>query len=740
MYSLNRRTMLKAVGAVSAGVALASKAEAATAAPTPVGVSAYPFPLSAVRLLASPFLDNMNRTLAYFRFVDPDRLLHMFRINVGLPSSAQPCGGWESPNTELRGHSTGHLMSGLAQAYANTGDTTYKSKGDYLVSSLAACQSASPNAGFHAGYLSAYPESFFDRLESGQQVWAPYYTLHKIMAGLLDQYTLAGNSQALTVLTGMAGWVKWRTDRLSQAQMQAVLDTEFGGMPEVLANLYLVTGNRDHLTTAQRFDHARILDPLAANQDRLAGFHANTQIPKIIGAIREYHASGTTRYRDIADNFWRIVTAHHSYVIGGNSNGEYFQTPDAVASQLSDTTCEVCNTYNMLKLTRQLFFTDPTRAELMDYYELALLNQILGEQDPTSAHGFVTYYTPLRAGGIKTYSNDYGDFTCDHGTGMESQTKFADSIYFYAGETLYVNLFTASVLTWPGRAITVKQDTTFPSASSTRLTIGGSGHIALKIRIPSWTSGATIRVNGAPPSVAVTPGTYATIDRTWADGDVVDVSLPASLSFPRANDNSGVGAVKYGPVVLAGQYGTTDLGGVLPTLRTDTLVQDSANPLRFTATASTGSVSLLPFHQTHHTRYTVYWKIAGAPPQGNSYEAEAGGNTLGGQAAVRSSSGASGGALVGYVGNGTANYLRFNNVTATAGAHRITVYYASGEDRSIAISANGGAATTVGTPNSGGWDTVGSVTATLTLVAGANTILITNAGGWAPDIDRIVVS
>ncbi len=604
MRSFDRRTMLKAAGALSVGVALAP-----TATPTPIGVSAYPFPLGTVRLQASPFQDNMNRTLAYFRFVDPDRLLHMFRRNVGLPSSAQPCGGWESPETELRGHSTGHLMSGLAQAYANTGDPTYKSKGDYLVSSLAACQSASPNAGYHSGYLSAYPENFLDRLESGQQVWAPYYTLHKIMAGLLDQYALAGNGQALTVLTNMASWVTWRTGRLSTDQMQAALDTEFGGMPEVLTNLYLITGNRDHLTTAQRFDHARILTPLAANQDRLAGFHANTQIPKIIGAIREYQATGATRYRDIATNFWRIVTAHHSYVIGGNSNGEYFQTPDAIASQLSDTTCEVCNTYNMLKLTRQLFFTDPTRAELMDYYELALLNQILGEQDPTSAHGFVTYYTPLRAGGIKTYANDYNDFTCDHGTGMESQTKFADSIYFYAGETLYVNLFIASVLTWPGRSITVKQDTTFPSSQATRLTITGSGHIALKIRVPAWTSGATIKVNGVRQTVPATPGTYATLDRTWASGDVIDVNLPATLTFPRANDNSGVGAVKYGPVVLAGQYGTTDLGGVLPTLRTDTLVRDTANPLHFTATASTGPVSLLPFHQTHHTRYTVYWKI-----------------------------------------------------------------------------------------------------------------------------------
>lgn len=203
----------------------------------------------------------------------------------------------------------------------------------------------------------------------------------------------------------------------------------------------------------------------------------------------------------------------------------------------------------------------------------------------------------MRAGGIKTYANDYNNFTCDHGTGMESQTKFADSIYFHNGETLYVNLFIPSVLTWPGRGITVRQDTSYPAASSTRLTISGSGHIALKVRIPKWTSGAVVRVNGVAQG-ATTPGTYFTVDRTWTSGDVVDVSVPATLTFPRANDNAAIGAARYGAVVLAGQYGSTNLSS-MPTLRTDTVVQDSANPLRFTGTASTGAVTLLPFYSTH---------------------------------------------------------------------------------------------------------------------------------------------
>jgi hypothetical protein len=739
--SMDRRTLLRAAGVVSAGVALGATPAAAAAARPDTGVSVYAFPLTAVTLLPGPFRDNMTRTLAYLDFVSADRLLHTFRTNAGIASSAQPCGGWESPDTELRGHCTGHLLSGLAQAYANTGTASYKTKGDYLVNALAACQAASPGRGYRAGYLSAFPESFFDRLESGQSVWAPYYTIHKIMAGLLDQHLLAGNGQALTVLSGMASWVKARTDRLTTAQMQSALRTEFGGMPEVLTNLYQVSANADHLATAQRFDHAQILDPLAAGSDQLSGFHANTQIPKIIGAIREYHATGTTRYRDIARNFWDIVVQHHTYVVGGNSNGEYFKAPDRISTELSDSTCEVCNTYNMLKLTRQLFFTDPARADYMDYYERGLFNQILGEQDPSSSHGFVTYYTPLRAGGIKTYANDYDDFTCDHGTGMESQTKFADSIYFFSGETLYVNLFIASTLAWPGRGLTVRQDTTFPAASTSRITITGTGHIALKVRVPSWTTGMTVKVNGTAQAVTAQPGSYLTVDRTWASGDVIDLTVPATLTFPRANDNAGIGAAQYGAIVLAGEYGSTDLGGNLPTLQTAGVTQDPADPLHFTGTASTGAVSLIPFYKTHHQRYTVYWKLTGGGQPGTSYEAEAAGNTLAGQAATRSSAGASGGALVGYVGGGTANYLQFNNVQASAaGARQVTVHYASGEARSTTVSVNGGTAVAVSTPSTGGWDTVGSVTVSLQLNAGANTIRFGNPTGWAPDFDRIVVS
>lgn len=620
---------------------------ALTAARPDFGVSVFEFPLSRVTLLDGPFKANMGRSLAYLSFIDPDRLLHTFRLNVGLSSSAAPVGGWETPTTELRGHSLGHLLSGLALAYANTGDAAIKAKGDYIVGELAKCQARAGAAGFNAGYLSAYPENFFDRLEARQAVWAPYYTLHKILAGLLDQHLLAGNQQALTVLTAKAAWVNFRTGRLTQSAMQSVLQTEFGGMNEVLVNLYQITGDPAHLATAQRFDHAQIFDPLASNLDRLAGFHANTQIPKILGAIREYHQTSTARYRTIAQNFWDIVLAHHTYCIGGNSNGEFFQTPDSIAGQLSDTTCETCNTYNMLKLSRQLFFTDPTQTRYMDYYERGLFNQILGQQDPQSAHGFVTYYQPMRPGGIKTYANDYNNFTCDHGSGMESQNKFADSIYFRSADTLYVNLFIASTVSWPEKGVTVRQDTQFPEQLTTKLTIttsGGGVALPIKIRVPSWVQpGWQLTINGAAQTLTATPGTYVTLSRTWNSGDVVNLTMPAAIAVERTPDSATVQSVRFGGIVLSGAYGTTQLTS-LPTL-TPSSIQPTSTPLQFTAQANGAQVTLIPFYKMHHQRYTVYWSTNAAPPPelvawyrfdetGGTSAADSSGNPAGGPATL----------------------------------------------------------------------------------------------------------
>ncbi|MEV6486397.1 beta-L-arabinofuranosidase domain-containing protein [Streptomyces sp. NPDC051576] len=620
---LGRRQLLAAAGATSAALALTGGGTA-HATPRATATRTRPFPLAAVTLLDSPFRDNQRRNSAYLRFVDLDRLLHTFRTNVGLPSSAQPCGGWEGPDVELRGHSTGHLLSGLALAYANTGDTALISKGRALVAELAKCQAASPAAGFGTGYLSAFPESFFDRLEAGTGVWAPYYTIHKIMAGLVEQYRLAGNEQALDVVLQQARWVDARTARLSYEQMQRVLETEFGGMNDVLADLHALTGDGVWLEAAERFTHARVFDPLARNEDQLAGLHANTQIPKMVGALRLWEEGLPDRYRTIAANFWEIVTGHHSYVIGGNSNGEAFHEPDVVAGQLSDNTCENCNSYNMLKLTRLLHLHTPDRTELLDFYERVLFNQMLGEQDPDSEHGFNIYYTGLAPGSFKrqpsfmgadpdVYSTDYDNFSCDHGTGMETQAKFADTIYTHDELGLLVNLFIPSEVVWHERGITWRQTTGFPDRSTTALTVtaGRAAH-RLRVRIPAWAAGARATLNGRPLPARPKPGTWLTLDRTWRTGDRVEVSLPMRTVVEATPDDPDVRAVLHGPVVLAGAFGD-QADPWLSRLDVDSLRQESSDPLRFTARADGVEVPLLPVARVHHQHYSVYW-LTGEPP------------------------------------------------------------------------------------------------------------------------------
>ena len=365
------------------------------------------FPVSRVRLLAGPFRDNQRRNTTYLLFVDPDRLLRSFRLNYGLTSTARPCGGWEAPQIEVRGHNTGHLMSALALTWANTGNRAALDKGRYLVRQLAALQGRAAAAGFSPGYLSAFPETYFDRLEAGEPIWSPYYMIHKYLAGFIDQYQLAGDEVALEAAISLGDWVDWRTGRLSYGHMQRVLEVEYGGLPEALANLYTITGEQRYLLAAERFYHARVLDPMARNQDRLDGLHANTTVPKVISCLRLWEETGTDMYRRVAENFWRMVARDHTYAVGGTSNYEHFHRPGVIAGQLSNYTCENCVSYNMLKLTRLLHFHQQDRTDLVDYYERALFNQMLGEQDPHSAHGFNIYYTGLSPGAFKQQPLNY---------------------------------------------------------------------------------------------------------------------------------------------------------------------------------------------------------------------------------------------------------------------------------------------------------------------------------------------
>ncbi|MEU4467545.1 beta-L-arabinofuranosidase domain-containing protein [Streptomyces sp. NPDC024017] len=628
--SVSRRRLLQVAGATavtSATGSLIGSSPARAAIPparADIGVSAHPFELGQVRLSASRWLDNQNRTRNYLRFVDVDRLLYNFRANHRLSTNgAAATGGWDAPTFPFRTHVQGHFLTAWAQLYAVTGDTTCRDKATHMVAELAKCQANNSAAGFSAGYLSGYPESDFTALEQRTLTNGnvPYYTIHKTLVGLLDVWRHIGSTQARDVLLALAGWVDWRTGRLSSQQMQTMLGTEFGGMNTVLTDLYQQIGDARWLTVARRFDHAAVFDPLASGQDRLNGLHANTQVPKWIGAAREYKATGTTRYRDIATNAWNICVNTHTYAIGGNSQAEHFRAPNAIAGYLNQDTCESCNTFNMLTLTRELFALDPNRVALFDYYERAWLNQMIGQQNPADDHGHVTYFTPLNPGGrrgvgpawgVGTWSTDYGTFWCCQGTGLEMHTRLMDSIYFRSDNTLIVNLFVPSVLNWSERGITVTQTTSYPDSDTTTLQVTGnvSGTWAMRIRIPSWTTGATISVNGTAQNTTATPGGYAALTRSWTSGDTVTVRLPMRIVMRAANDNANIAAITYGPVVLSGNYGNSTLNS-LPPLNTPSITRTSSSSLAFTATANGSTVNLGPFHNAHGHNYTVYWNTSG---------------------------------------------------------------------------------------------------------------------------------
>jgi uncharacterized protein len=606
--------------------AAAELAGTSNATPVPGGYApdgtagrAAALPLTDVQLLDSPFLANQGRNTAYLLFLDPDRMLRPFRLNYGVATQALPCGGWEHPTSEIRGHTTGHLMSALAITYANTGNDEALARGRYLVNQLAALQAKATTAGFHPGYLSAFPEVYFDWLEAGQPVWSPYYMIHKYLAGLIDQYQLAKNDQALDVAVKLGDWVDWRTARLPYAQMQMVLQNEYGGLPEALANLYTITGRERYLAAAQRFDQAQLLDPLAAGSDQLAGLQANVTTPKIIACVRLWEETGETRYRDIAQNFWDLVTGHHVYVIGGAGNYEHFQQPDAVAGQLSNFTCENCVSYNLLKLTRLLHFHQLTRTDLIDYYERTLFNQMLGEQDPTSPHGFNCYYTGLSPGAFKRqplnyfpggnpgiYATDWDTFTCDTATGLETQAKFADTIYTRDADGLYVNLFIPSRVRVAG--LTLQQATGFPDDPVISLSVlDGTATMTLRVRVPAWTDGPPVVMLNHTLIPDASAGGWVAIRRRWQRGDLLQVTLPMQLAFEPAPDHPPVQALTYGPVVLSGVFPASP-GTLTPPLETGSVQQTGNQPMTFGAISRGKPVTLIPVSRAAHEYYSVYWQ------------------------------------------------------------------------------------------------------------------------------------
>jgi uncharacterized protein len=606
----------------------------------PFAAKAQPFPLTQVRLLPSPFLDAAEWNRAYMNRLPADRLLHSFRLNAGLPSTAQPFGGWEiyveptpgkrvNSEGELRGHFVGHFLSASAQLYASMGDKDAKAKGDLMVAELAKCQ-AKLGA---SGYLSAFPIEWFDRLDARKPVWAPFYTIHKIMAGMLDMYTLAGNKQALTVLEGMSNWAdEWSASK-SEEHMQDILRTEYGGMNEVLYNLAAVTGNDRWAKAGDRFTKKEFFNPLALRNDALTGLHVNTHIPQVIGAAARYEISSDMRFHDVADYFWYEVVSARSYVTEGTSNGEgWLAQPRMLGAELkrSVATAECCCSYNMLKLTRHLYSWKPDPA-YFDYYERALFNHRLGTIQPKT--GYTQYYLSLTPGAWKTFNSEDKSFWCCTGSGVEEFSKLNDSIYWRDEDGVFVNLFIASELNWEEKGFHLRQETKFPEQQATTLTVTAAkaAPMAMRLRIPGWTKSASVKINGRAVDVTPTPGSYLTLTRTWKTGDKIEISLPMHLSVEAMPDDPKTQAFLYGPIVLAGDLGSEGLteqmivGPNAPQMRRVPLeiptfqaagpdpaswIKPAGAPLSFHTSGQQKDVTLVPLSSLFGKRYSVYWQVS----------------------------------------------------------------------------------------------------------------------------------
>jgi DUF1680 family protein len=602
--------------------------------PPAVAPQAQPFPLAQVRLLDGPFRDAMLRDGNYLLSLEPDRLLSWFRKEAGLPPKGEVYGGWESQG--VAGHTLGHYLSACSLMYASTGDRRFLERVNYIADELAVCQQANRN-----GYVAAIPngKEIFTQIQRGEiqtkdfslnGLWVPWYTLHKEFAGLIDAYQLCGNLQALGVATNLANWADATTANLTEAQWQKMLVCEQGGMNESLANLYAITGNTNYLALAKKFYHEAVMDPLAKGEDKLNWLHSNMQIPKVIGAARIYELTGDPRDAAIANFFWQDVTLNRSFVIGGHGDREHFFPTNDFARHLTAETAETCCTYNLLKLTRHLFEWSPDAAE-MDYYERALYNHILASQDPDT--GMFAYFMSLKPGHFKTYSTPENSFWCCVGTGMENHAKYGDTIYFHGGNSLFVNLFIPSKLSWPEKNLVVRQETKFPESDTTALTFQtkAPAQLALKIRWPAWAEKIYVRVNGKKQKISGAPESYVTLDREWKDGDRVEIRLPMKLHAEPLPGASNIVALLYGPIVLAGNLGTNGMPNPYAANQRDLVeipdpqvpvfvgdpktflkkIKPTNEPLVF-QTKNLGQpddVTLIPFYQANHERYSVYWNV-----------------------------------------------------------------------------------------------------------------------------------
>jgi uncharacterized protein len=635
--SASRRRFLTNVGLITSWAAVA---------PTPVlGQSAQAhsgapklqaFDLTDVDLAEGPFLHAQRMTEAYLLKLQPDRMLHNFRVNAGLKAKAAVYGGWESEPTwediNCHGHTLGHYLSACALAYRSTNDKRFKQRVEYIASELAACQRAAGS-----GLVCAFPKgpALVEAHLRGEKITGvPWYTLHKVFAGLRDAALLANSETSRAVLLRLADWTVNAARPLSDSQFETMLNTEHGGMNEVFADLFAISGNADYRQMAQRFSHKALLEPLAKGRDHLDGLHANTQVPKVVGFQRVYEVTGDARYNDAAEFFWRTVVLTRSFATGGHGDNEhFFATTDFEKHVFSAKASETCCQHNMLRLTRALFVHDP-RAEYADFYERTLYNGILASQDPDS--GMVTYFQGARPGYMKLYHTPENSFWCCTGTGMENHVKYRDSIYFHDGQALYVNLFIPSTVRWKERNAVLTQTTTFPESPATtlKLQLERPTEFTLNLRHPRWSRTAVVLVNGKETARSGKPCSYVDVSRTWRSGDVIELQLTMEVATDSAPVAPDIVAFTYGPLVLAGALGREGLASgadiivnerevgkyndasfTPPSLRGDpgTIAQtirrgDRPNEFLI-ASAEHKPVRLIPYYRIAHERYATYWQI-----------------------------------------------------------------------------------------------------------------------------------
>ena len=604
------------------------------------------FPLSSVRILKGPFTPAVEANRTYILALDPDRLLAPFRREAGLTPKKPSYGNWE--NIGLDGHTAGHYLSALADMIAagdDTKDGELRRRLDYMVGELATCQAASPD-----GYVGGVPGSreFWKQIAAGHieafnTKWVPWYNLHKTFAGLRDAYLVAHVQAAKEVLIHLGDWAIGVTSGLSDAQMQRMLGYEHGGMNEVLADIYAITGDEKYIALARRFSHKALLDPLERREDRLTGLHANTQIPKVTGFERIATLTGDKAEDGAARFFWEQVTGHRSVAFGGNSVSEHFNDPKDFDVMLEHREGpETCNTYNMLRLTEQLFATEP-KAEYVDYYERALYNHILASIDPD--HPGYVYFTPIRPEHYRTYSQPGESFWCCVGTGMENPGRYGQLIYAKAKDGVYVNLFIHSELSDSEDGLILRQETAFPDEEHSRLVLHlkHPKSLTLFLRHPGWVAAGAfgVRVNGKRVDVASSPSSYVPVTRVWKDGDHVELDLPMRTTIEGLPDGSSWYAILHGPIVLAAPSGTQDevglfagsgrgdhiaQGPLVPLDQAPVLLTKSedlakhvapdpaAGPLHFrlvdvAVPATPDGLKLEPFFRLQETRYQMYWNV-----------------------------------------------------------------------------------------------------------------------------------